>query len=70
MIQSSHVWFNRQQIMPYCPEQLDSIDPMAEELRKLIEDEVKGGIPINRIVIGEIYETTSKYRLTAQMQRN
>lgn len=49
----SNVWFNRHLIAPNCPEHLDTLDSMAEELKKLIDAEVKAGIPINRIIIGE-----------------
>ncbi|XKL62393.1 hypothetical protein PGB90_002226 [Kerria lacca] len=50
----SNVWFDRLQISPNCTEHLESLNPMCEELKKLIDQEVKEGIPLNRIVIGAI----------------
>lgn len=47
------MWFDRLQISPNCTEHLESLNPMCEELKKLIDQEVKEGIPLNRIVIGK-----------------
>lgn len=48
-----HVWYNMREINPVSAEQLDIVTSMAEELVKLIENEVKAGITYDRIVIGK-----------------
>uniref|UniRef100_A0A1B6GQS3 palmitoyl-protein hydrolase n=1 Tax=Cuerna arida TaxID=1464854 RepID=A0A1B6GQS3_9HEMI len=48
----SHVWFNRFGIRPDVPEDLQTIEPMAKEINKLIEHQVANGIPLNRIILG------------------
>jgi hypothetical protein len=52
ILQTSHVWYDMLRISPDSPEQLETINSMAEEFVKLIEKEVQAGIPLNRIVIG------------------
>jgi len=48
----SHVWFNRKSIKPDVPEELDTLEPMAEEINRFIEKQVANGTPINRIILG------------------
>ncbi|XP_038073988.1 lysophospholipase-like protein 1 [Patiria miniata] len=48
----STVWYDRTRIAPNVPELLETIDPVCEQLGRLIDDEVARGIPKNRIVIG------------------
>ncbi|MBN3325618.1 LYPL1 protein, partial [Atractosteus spatula] len=48
----SNVWFDRYKISWNCPEHLESIDSMCNTLSTLIEEEVKAGIPKNRILLG------------------
>ncbi|XP_062609869.1 lysophospholipase-like protein 1 [Saccostrea cucullata] len=50
--QVSTVWFDRQKISPFVPENLSSIDASATKLNELIQVEVDGGIPLSRIIIG------------------
>ncbi|XP_062609868.1 lysophospholipase-like protein 1 [Saccostrea cucullata] len=50
--QVSTVWFDRQKISPFVPENLSSIDASATKLNELIQAEVDGGIPLSRIIIG------------------
>ncbi|XP_066991703.2 lysophospholipase-like protein 1 isoform X2 [Anabrus simplex] len=50
--QRSHVWFDRLQISPDVPEDLTTIDSMAQELSVLVNKEVEQGIPLNRIIVG------------------
>jgi len=50
--ESSNVWFNRLRIAPDCEEELDTLNPIGEELKEVINEEVKSGIPLNRIVVG------------------
>ncbi|XKL62390.1 hypothetical protein PGB90_002225 [Kerria lacca] len=60
----SNVWFDRLQISPNCTEHLESLNPMCEELKKLIDQEVKEGIPLNRIVIDSTQQLSSKKKLS------
>uniref|UniRef100_A0A1B6KUS9 palmitoyl-protein hydrolase n=2 Tax=Graphocephala atropunctata TaxID=36148 RepID=A0A1B6KUS9_9HEMI len=48
----SHVWFNRVSIRPDVPEELQTIEPMAKEINKFIEQQVANGTPLNRIILG------------------
>nr|XP_054759659.1 lysophospholipase-like protein 1 [Lytechinus pictus] len=48
----STVWFDRKRIAPNGPEDLESIDPMCEEIGKVIQLEVDQGIPRNKIIVG------------------
>ncbi|XP_045592210.1 lysophospholipase-like protein 1 isoform X2 [Procambarus clarkii] len=47
-----HVWFNRHSISLAAPEDLTTIEPIAEEINKLIDKEVKEGIDVKRIILG------------------
>ncbi|MBN3306057.1 LYPL1 protein, partial [Amia calva] len=48
----SNVWFDRHKISKDCPEHLESIESMCRSLSGLIEEEVKAGIPKERMIIG------------------
>ncbi|KAM8810156.1 lysophospholipase-like protein 1 [Eudromia elegans] len=48
----STVWFNRYKISNDCPEHIETIDSMSHGLTDLINDEIKSGIPKNRILVG------------------
>ncbi|XP_070578678.1 lysophospholipase-like protein 1 [Ptychodera flava] len=48
----STVWFDRRKIANNVPENLDSVDSMADALGQLINAEVSQGIPKERIVVG------------------
>ncbi|XP_030051880.1 lysophospholipase-like protein 1 [Microcaecilia unicolor] len=48
----STVWFDRYKISSDCPEHLESIESMSQDLRDLINEEVKSGIPKHRIILG------------------
>ncbi|XP_030854295.1 lysophospholipase-like protein 1 [Strongylocentrotus purpuratus] len=48
----STVWFDRKQISQNAPEDLESVDPMCEEISKVIQQEVDQGIPRNKIIVG------------------
>ncbi|KAK3881355.1 hypothetical protein Pcinc_014200 [Petrolisthes cinctipes] len=47
-----HVWFDRPLLKEDAPEHLATIEPTAREINQLIDQEVKLGIDIKRIVIG------------------
>lgn len=47
----STVWFDRKQISPFVPED-ESVPDMCEKLSALIDQEVKNGIALNRIIVG------------------
>ncbi|XP_030640634.1 lysophospholipase-like protein 1 [Chanos chanos] len=48
----SHVWFDRYKISNNCPEHLESIEAMCDSLGAVIQDEVRAGVPKNRMIIG------------------
>ncbi|XP_071511802.1 lysophospholipase-like protein 1 [Diadema antillarum] len=48
----SNVWFDRRKIAPNVPEDLETINPMCEEIGKLIQQEVDQGVPKNKIILG------------------
>ncbi|XP_066467800.1 lysophospholipase-like protein 1 isoform X2 [Tiliqua scincoides] len=48
----SNVWFDRYKISNDCPEHIENIDSMCQDLTSLIDDEVKNGIRKNRILLG------------------
>ncbi|TRY53733.1 hypothetical protein DNTS_017019 [Danionella cerebrum] len=48
----SNVWFDRLKISPDCPEHLESINSMCDQLSDIIQEEVRAGIPKKRMVIG------------------
>ncbi|ROL33006.1 Lysophospholipase-like protein 1 [Anabarilius grahami] len=48
----SHVWFDRHKISQDCPEHLESIDSMCDNLSAIVQDEIRAGIPKHRMVIG------------------
>lgn len=50
----STVWFDRYKISNDCPEHIETIDSMCQDLTSLIDDEVKNGIRKNRILLGKI----------------
>ena len=52
------VWFDWERIDPSIPEDLQSIDPMCDEIAKVIQQEVKLGIPKNKIILGEFLKVT------------
>ncbi|XP_047494379.1 LOW QUALITY PROTEIN: lysophospholipase-like protein 1 [Penaeus chinensis] len=47
-----HVWFNRHDVEISAPEDLSTVEPMAEEINKLIDQEVRLGVDVKRIVLG------------------
>ncbi|KAG7164132.1 lysophospholipase-like protein 1 [Homarus americanus] len=47
-----HVWFNRHSISLEAPEDLTTIEPMAEEINNLIDQEIQQGIDVKRIILG------------------
>ena len=47
------VWFDRKLIEPHVSED-PSIDQAADLIHELVEQEVKNGIPRNRIILGNI----------------
>ena len=49
----STVWFDRAQISPHADDDIESVTEACSNLHELIEEEVKNGIPRERIVIGE-----------------
>ncbi|XP_016389968.1 lysophospholipase-like protein 1 [Sinocyclocheilus rhinocerous] len=48
----SHVWFDRHKISQDCPEHLESIDSMCENLSAIVQEEIRAGIPKHRMLIG------------------
>ncbi|BFZ06965.1 hypothetical protein BsWGS_10004 [Bradybaena similaris] len=48
----SNVWFDRTGLRPKGTECLSSIDHMALQLKKMVQEEVDAGVPENRIIIG------------------
>ncbi|KAF2902254.1 hypothetical protein ILUMI_03929 [Ignelater luminosus] len=48
----SRVWFDRYSITPDVPEHTETIESSGEEIKKIIQNEVDSGIPLNRIIIG------------------
>ncbi|CAG5114753.1 unnamed protein product [Candidula unifasciata] len=48
----SNVWFDRSSLSPRGTECLSSINQMALQLKKMVQEEVDAGVPENRIVIG------------------
>ncbi|XP_071451282.1 lysophospholipase-like protein 1 [Hetaerina americana] len=70
---ASNVWFDRQSISPSVPECLDSINSSMDVLKKIVNQEVDLGIPLERIIIGgfsmggamAIHQTYRMFRDTA-----
>lgn len=50
----SNVWFDRAGISPDVPEKHESLSEIEVEVKNLIQNEKKLGIPSNRIVIGKL----------------
>lgn len=50
----SHVWFDRHKISQDCPEHLESIDYMCSNLSAVVQDEIRAGIPKDRLIIGTV----------------
>lgn len=48
----SNVWFDRHKISQDCPEHLESIDSMCDDLSAIVQEEIRAGIPKHRMVIG------------------
>lgn len=48
----SHVWFDRYDITPDVAEHGETLEAMGIEVTRLIQQEVKGGIPLDRIIVG------------------
>lgn len=48
----SYVWFDRYSITPDVPEHLETIAESGEQIKSLVNDIVKSGVPLNRIIIG------------------
>jgi hypothetical protein len=52
---ASNVWFDRLYLGLDVPEEPNSVNEMAVQLGELINEEVKSGIPLNRIIIGNSF---------------
>jgi len=50
--QPSNVWFDRLNITPDVPEHTQTLESIGEEVKKLIDAEVKSGIPLDKIIVG------------------
>lgn len=50
--QLQHVWFNRHSISLTAEEDLTTIEPVAEEINDLINQEVQQGVAMKRILLG------------------
>lgn len=50
--QLSNVWFDRESISIEAPENRQSLSEIYEKVNEIINEEVKQGIPINRIIVG------------------
>ncbi|XP_076252598.1 lysophospholipase-like protein 1 isoform X1 [Rhynchophorus ferrugineus] len=48
----SNVWFDRYSITPDVPEHVESLTNIGNNIKSLVEDIIKSGIPLNRIIIG------------------
>ena len=48
----STVWFDRHKISRDSPEHLESVNAMCGALGRVIEEEVKAGVPKHRMIIG------------------
>ncbi|CAH0560052.1 unnamed protein product [Brassicogethes aeneus] len=48
----SHVWFDRLDITPEVPEHEETLNSVGGEINKIIEDVVKSGVPLDRIIVG------------------
>ncbi|XP_065225560.1 lysophospholipase-like protein 1 isoform X4 [Planococcus citri] len=48
----SNVWFNRIKISPDSPEHLETLSQAAEDLKRIVQQEIDSGIPADRIIIG------------------
>ncbi|KAG9342764.1 hypothetical protein JZ751_015628 [Albula glossodonta] len=48
----SHVWFDRYKISADCSEHLESIDSMCTQLGTVMQEEVRAGVPKNRMIVG------------------
>lgn len=48
----SHVWFDRYKISRDCPEHLESIEEMCSHLGAVVQDEIRAGVPMHRMIIG------------------
>ena len=46
------VWFDRQRLDPSGPEDVQGIDAMRAQLRRVIDEEVACGVPLSNIVVG------------------
>ena len=53
LIQLSNVWFDRYEISPKVREHGDTLAAIEIEINQLIDEEVKNGIPLNRIIVGQ-----------------
>lgn len=47
-----HVWFDRHELSQSVPEDLTSIEPIAEEVSQLVDQEVSRGVDVKRIFLG------------------
>ncbi|KAI2655772.1 Lysophospholipase-like protein 1 [Labeo rohita] len=47
----SHVWFDRHKISQDCPEHLESIDSMCDNLSAIVQEEIRAGIPKHRMAV-------------------
>lgn len=46
------MWFDRQNISPFVPEHIPTLNESAESLSQMVQEEIDNGIPISRIIIG------------------
>ncbi|KAK9875176.1 hypothetical protein WA026_005968 [Henosepilachna vigintioctopunctata] len=50
--ESSTVWFDRYKLSPDVPEHDESINAIKDDIKKIVDEEIKQGISLNRIIIG------------------
>lgn len=50
--EKSNVWFDRLDITPDVPEDKPTLESMGSEVRRLIDEEIKSGISLDKIVVG------------------
>lgn len=48
----SYVWFDRYSITPDVPEHIETLTESGEQIKSLVNDILKSGVPLNRIIIG------------------
>ena len=46
------MWFDRQNISPFVPEDIPTLNESAESLSQMVQEEIDNGTPMSRIIIG------------------